>query len=173
MASSRPCPACAEEVAVDVPRCPFCAELLRAPTVPVPSNDEEHLRLLSICHYVSGGLTAFFACLPLLHVAFGLFLAFSPETFSKGDVKNQPPAWLGIVVAVAGGLFVLAGWTLAVLKFIAGRCLARRRRRTFCLVVACICCILPPLGTILGVFTLIVLGRPSVKSLFDRPSQVS
>ena len=32
------------------------------------NQDEEHLRLLSIFHYVCAGLSAFFACIPLIHV---------------------------------------------------------------------------------------------------------
>lgn len=169
MEAVKACPACAESIAAAAVKCRWCGENLGG-APPAATNDEEHLRLLSIFHYVSGGLTAFVACFPLLHVGMGLILAFSPETFTQGDVNNPPPAWLGLFFAVVGGFFVLAGWTLAVLKFVAGRSLARRRRRTFCVVVACICCILPPLGTILGVFTLVVLNRPSVKALFDRPS---
>ena len=174
MDALKACPACAESIAAAAVKCRWCGENLGGPPPAppaAPTNDDEHLRLLSIFHYVSGGLTAFFACIPLLHVAIGLVLAFSPETFTQGEVKNQPPpAWFGVFFAVVGAFFVLAGWTLAILKFIAGRCLARRRRRTFCVVVACICCILPPLGTLLGVFTLVVLNRPSVKALFDRQS---
>jgi hypothetical protein len=37
----------------------------------------------------------------------------------------------------------------------------------FCLVMASITCMFMPFGTVLGVFTLIVLMRPSVKPLFE------
>ncbi|HEX7898713.1 MAG TPA: hypothetical protein VF950_13195 [Planctomycetota bacterium] len=162
MSETKACPACAETIAVAAIKCRWCGEALKAAP---PSNDEEHLRLLSIFHYVSAALTAFFACFPLLHVGLGLAVLLSPETVSsEGD---PPPAWFGLFFVVIGGAFVLAGWTLAVLKFFTGRCLARRRRRTFCVIVACVCCVLPPIGTILGVFTLVVLSRPSVKALFD------
>jgi hypothetical protein len=36
------------------------------------------------------------------------------------------------------------------------------------MVIAIITCLSVPLGTALGVFTLIVLARPSVKQLFER-----
>ena len=49
---------------------------------------------------------------------------------------------------------------------LAGRYLARRERYTFCLVVAGVECMFMPFGTVLGVFTIIVLSRPSVKDLF-------
>ena len=37
----------------------------------------------------------------------------------------------------------------------------------YCIVIAAICCLSVPLGTILGIFTIIVLQRDTVKALFD------
>ena len=45
-----------------------------------PATDQEHLRLLSIFHFIVGGLTMAFACLPLIHLGFGLAIVFAPET---------------------------------------------------------------------------------------------
>jgi hypothetical protein len=45
-------------------------------------------------------------------------------------------------------------------------CMARRKARTFCFVIACIACLNVPLGTALGVCTILVLSRPRVKDLF-------
>jgi len=58
------------------------------------------------------------------------------------------------------------GWTLAGFIVAAGRKLKRRMSRTFCLVVAGIECILMPFGTVLGVFTIVVLMKESVKGIF-------
>jgi hypothetical protein len=67
-----------------------------------------------------------------------------------------------------GGAWVLFGWTLVVCVVIAGVSLSHRKRYTFCLVVAGLEAVLcMPFGTILGVFTIIVLLRPGVKTLFD------
>ena len=74
---------------------------------------------------------------------------------------------MGIFFVAFASLFILAGWTFATCVFLAGRNLARRRRYTFCLVMAAIMCLFMPFGTVLGVFTLVVLMRPSVKPLFD------
>jgi hypothetical protein len=68
-----------------------------------------------------------------------------------------------------GSLFILGGWTLAILMIVAGRKLARRASRLFCLVVAGIECIFMPFGTILGIFTIIVLMKEPVKELFGPP----
>ena len=61
----------------------------------------------------------------------------------------------------------LFGWAFAACVAYAGRCLNERRHYTFCMVMAGIACMFMPFGTILGVFTIIVLVRPSVKALFN------
>ena len=53
-----------------------------------------------------------------------------------------------------------------VLNLISGICLRARKGRTFSLVVAGLNCLHIPLGTVLGVFTIIVLIRDSVRELY-------
>jgi len=36
------------------------------------NRDEEHLKLLSIFHYVVGGIAAFFAFFPIIHLVIGI-----------------------------------------------------------------------------------------------------
>jgi hypothetical protein len=124
-------------------------------------KDLEHLKLLWIFHYVDAGMTAVFACIPFIHFFMGLALA--TGAFGNTDPEARP---VGVGLMVVAGLFILAGWTLAVLIALAGRSLQTRKRYTYCLVVAGINCIFLPIGTVLGVFTIIVLTRDSVKSLF-------
>jgi hypothetical protein len=127
--------------------------------------DEEHLRLLSIFHYVCAGLAAFFACIPGLYVVLGLFLLFAPASLVE-SANDQPPAFVGLFLIMFGGLIMLFGWAFAACIAYAGRCLSKRRGYTFCLVVAGIACLFMPFGTILGIFTIIVLVRPTIKPLF-------
>ena len=129
------------------------------------SADEQHLRLLSIFHYVVAGLTAVFGCLPIIHVIFGLMFLFAPEALkdSKGEA---PPAAFGLLFVGFGGAFILAFWTFAVCLAAAGRCLSIQKHYMFCLVMAGIACLCQPWGTVLGVFTIVVLMRESVKQLF-------
>lgn len=129
------------------------------------STNAEHLKLLSIFHYVVGGMTAFFACLPLIHLAMGLFLIIAPRKMGHGS--DQPPAFIGWFLVILASSFILLGWTLASLILFAGRFLARRKSYDFCFVMACVECILLPVGTVLGVFTILVLMRPSVKEMFS------
>lgn len=128
------------------------------------NQDEEHLRLLSIFHYVVAGLTALFACFPVIYLIMGLMMLFAPQSF--GPAKEQPPAFVGIMLIVMGAVMILVGWTFAACIAYAGKCLGQRKHYTFCIVMAGIACIFMPFGTILGVFSLVVLMRPTVKALF-------
>jgi hypothetical protein len=128
------------------------------------SQDSEHLKLLAIFHYVVAGMTALFACIPFIHFFMGLAMVSGALGVSDPEVRP-----IGIFLMVLAGLLILAGWTLATLIAYAGRNLQRRRRYTYCLVVAGVECIFMPFGTVLGVFTIIVLMRDSVKELFEGP----
>jgi hypothetical protein len=64
---------------------------------------------------------------------------------------------------------IISAWALAIAVAMAGSQLKRRAAYNYCLVVAGIECIFMPFGTVLGVLTLIVLMRPSVKALFGEP----
>lgn len=125
------------------------------------NDDKEHLKLLSIFHYIVGAITALFACFPLIHVAIGIALL-----VGAFDGKDAPPKFAGWIFIIFPGLMILCGWALAVCMFITGSKLAHYRARTYCLVIACIECIFMPFGTVLGVFTIIVLMKDSVKELF-------
>ena len=133
------------------------------------NQDSEHLKLLTTFHYVVGGISALFACIPIFHLIIGLAMIFSPG--HAFDAKGQdafPLKLFGLMFAVIGGTAILFGWTLAACIIYAGRCLAVRKKYTFCLVMAGIACMFMPFGTVLGVFTIIVLMRPSVKELFGQ-----
>jgi hypothetical protein len=128
-------------------------------------QDAEHLRLLSIFHYVVGGMTALFACFPCIHLAVGIALV--SGALNPGRGHEQPPAFVGWLLIAVAALLILVGWSIALAILLAGRFLARRAHYLFCFVVAAVECIFMPCGTVLGVFTIIVLNRPSVRSLFQ------
>jgi len=129
------------------------------------NQDQEHLRLLSIFHYVMAGLACLLPLVSLLYIGMGaMMLSGRWPTTSKaahGDLIG------GYVFIGFGCMFLLIGLTGAILNFLAARALARRERRTLCLVVAGLNCLHMPLGTLLGVFTFVVLSRPSVQALFN------
>lgn len=126
-------------------------------------QDLEHLRLLSIFHYVVGGIAAAISLVFLLHLGLGLLFLLAPGTLGE----EAPPRAIGCLMMGFGAGAILLGWTFAGLLVYAGRCLAQRRHYTFCLVMAALSILFQPLGTVLGIFTLIVLLRPSVQELFQ------
>ena len=123
------------------------------------NRDEEHLKLLSIFHYVVGGIAGFWACFPLIHLCIGIAML-------GGAFRGGPPPVLGLFFVMMALTVITLGWALAICIIIAGRCLVKRQHYKFCFVIACISCAFMPFGTVLGVFTIIVLMRPSVKKLF-------
>ena len=75
------------------------------------------------------------------------------------------PRLVGMIFLVVGLVVLALGLSATVLTWLAGRWVRDRRRRVFCLVVAALCCLQVPWGTVVGVCTFIVLGRPEVKAL--------
>lgn len=100
----------------------------------------------------------------MIYIFFGAF-------FMAADLPRQrnepPPEVLGGFFVGFGLVFMCMFFVLAVLAFWAGRSLAKHKNYTFCIVIAAIACLSMPLGTILGVFTIIVLMRDTVKTLFN------
>ena len=130
------------------------------------SEDEKNLRLLSIFHYVLGGLAGLFSLLPFIHLAIGLAMIYAPGKMSSHG--NMPPAFAGWIFVAIASCLILFGWTLALCIILTGRYLARRKKYQFCLVIGGVECLFIPIGTILGVFSLIVLTKSSVKELFQQ-----
>lgn len=117
---------------------------------------------------------AAFSMIPLIHVGFGIFFITSPETFPDPD-GTVPPAVMGWLFVIVGIIVIFVGMALAICIITSGRFLSKRKGYWFSFVVACIQCINAPLGTALGVFTILVLSRASVKELYgiSRPSDSS
>jgi len=129
------------------------------------TQDENYLNLLSIFHYVVGGIAALFALFPVIHVILGLAFVFAADEFEGSG--PPPPAFIGWIFVVVAGVAIAFGLTISAFILTSGRFLAKRRHYMFCLVMGGVECIFMPLGTVLGAFTIIVLMRESVKKLFE------
>ncbi|HLL89875.1 MAG TPA: hypothetical protein VK324_11275 [Tepidisphaeraceae bacterium] len=129
-------------------------------TPAVASEDDTYLNILAIGHYVIGSLVALFSSFGLIHFGLGLTMVLGRGPLPSGAGETMLVGWMFLLI---GGLVVLSGWTVGGLAIYSGRCIARRWRRTFSLVVAGVLCLFVPLGTVLGVFTIIVLVRDPVR----------
>jgi hypothetical protein len=158
---------------------PRPAQFMASQIPPLPRSqhnvDQEHLNLLSIFHFVCAGLAVFgllflFAHYTIMHSVF-----MNPKLWEnqKPPASGPPPAiffkfflWFYVIFGV---WFIASG----VLNLFSGFFLRARKRRTFSLVTAAINCLHIPLGTVLGVFTILVLSRESVRQLYQETDPVS
>lgn len=130
------------------------------------TDDDRHLRLLSTFHYVVAGLLGLFSLFPLFHLSMGVAMISGHFGAGTGAPIDRTMGWL--FVLLAGGI-ILAGLALATCVLLAGHFLEQRRRYDFCLVAAGAACVFSPFGTVLGVLTILVLMRDSVRAQFGKP----
>jgi hypothetical protein len=140
-------------------------------TIPRPlprsaaNQDDEHLRLISIFHYVVAGLAVLGIGFLALHYTLMSTVFDNPEMW-KDQKGGPPPAEL---FAAFKWFYLVFGVCLVlgcVANLLSARFIQRRRYRTFSLLVAGINCAQFPFGTALGVFTFIVLLRDSVRERY-------
>ena len=128
--------------------------------------DRQHLQLVSTFHYVIACVSAVFACAPVLHLLLGAIMVFGPGMHGRAQ-ERMPVALVGGAFMAFAGVWMLLGWTLAVCEFMVGKNIGQRTRYTFCLVVAGVeAAVCMPMGTILGILTIIVPLRPAVRNVF-------
>lgn len=132
------------------------------PTTAEDPRDVSQLRTLSILYYVF----ATFNLLPLLISALYAFLGvamLNGTLPADATTQDTGSGWVLLCLAAA---MIFIGIVGGILTLMAARRLSQRRALTLCIVVAAVSCMQIPFGTALGVFTLIVLNRPSVKAMF-------
>ncbi|MEA5448678.1 hypothetical protein VB780_08885 [Leptolyngbya sp. CCNP1308] len=130
-----------------------------------PSRDIERLRVLAMLHYVVAGLVLAVTLMSLIFVVAGGMVLLTPESVTSGD-SELPPLAAGLIFVVIGGALFLYGLVLAIALIVSGGCLRRHKHYWFSVVVACGALLFTPLGTVLGVATLVVLLQESVRELY-------
>ena len=123
-------------------------------------NDEKWLRHLVLFHYIYAVLLGLGVIFFLLYILLGLAIVAGPGAGGRDHLGG----WFFIAF---GSVFLVLTAARVVLVGFAGRCLAHRRQRTFCLLTAGFSC-LGPVGMVLGGLTFAVLIRPEVRAEFDR-----
>lgn len=129
-------------------------------------RDLEHLKLLSIFHFVIGGLALLGIGFLGLHYFIMHTLFSNPNLWKSQRGATPPPqAFLDVFVwfYVFAGVLLVTG---SVLNLLSALFLFHKRHRVFSLIIAGLDCFQIPFGAALGVFTIIVLCRDSVRELY-------
>lgn len=134
-------------------------------------RDDEHLKLLRIGYLVAGGADALFALFPLIYVVIGIVITIGGAG-TAGRAGEPSPAVFGLIFVIIGLIVSFLFAAQAALKLSTARAIGKRQSRTMCMIAAALSCLQMPWGTFLGVMTFMVLGRQSVKELFE-PSAAS
>jgi hypothetical protein len=128
--------------------------------------DAEHVRLLAIFHFVAAGLAFMGLAFSFFYFVMFEALLSSPQIWAESQEGPPPEVFMGFFRFFIV-MFVLWFLVAAVGNLLSGLFLRARRHRIFSIVIAAINCLHVPIGTALGIFTLIVLGRASVRRLYE------
>jgi hypothetical protein len=125
-------------------------------------QDKEHLNLLAIFYYVMAGFYG-------LGVLYGLLYAITGAAMIKLPTQpGRPGEAFPVMFFTVFGVAIMVISALCIwLNIATGNALKARKKSLLIQISAGISCLHVPIGTVLGVFTFLVLGRHSVKSLFD------
>jgi len=130
-------------------------------------RDDEHLKLLGIFHYVTAALHLMGCAAGAVYVGMAAFVPAAMSNAPAGDVPDGLPAMIGGVFGVLGVGLIFLSITAAALTAYAGWSLHHRRNRILVLVIAALHLLNVPFGTLLGVFTIVVMSRPEVTEEFE------
>ena len=129
-------------------------------------QDDEHIRLLWVFHFIVSGLALLGIAFLFLHYLMMSTFFLHPERWNTRGGNVPPREFFNIFI----WFYVFMGVVLLVASvgnLISAVFLRWRKHRTFSLVVAGLDCVQIPFGTALGVFTLIVLLRDSVRQSYE------
>jgi len=129
-------------------------------------RDCEHLKLLAIFHFVFGGLALVGIGFLFVHYFIMHTLFSNPDVWKSQTQAMPPKAFLDAFIwfYLFMGVLLLSGLVLNVLS---GLFILHKRNRVFSLIIGGLNCLQIPFGTALGVFTIIVLSRDSVRELYS------
>lgn len=127
---------------------------------------EHDLKLLSIGYYIQGALITSYALLMLAYIAFIGALLSVAQRHGDETGRQLPP---GAVAFIEGLLASITIFALAcgIALIYAGWALRKYKHRMFIFVMAALGCLAIPYGTVLSIFTFMVLQRPTAKALFS------
>jgi len=131
--------------------------------------DNEHINLLSLFQLISGIFTLAWSVFMALYFGFIIFIFNLGGKFdtAKNPIDSEfPIQFMGIIIIV-WIICLLVAIALSIAKIYSSKFLKQRKNRTFSIVISCIECFSFPYGTLLGVLSIIVLNRNSVKNIYQ------
>lgn len=137
--------------------------------------DRDHLNLLAIFHFVFAGLALVGIAFLVMHYLILSTVFSNPEMWqpkpgSAGAPAQPMPFHPKEFFAVFKWFYLFFGILLALAaacNVVSGLFIRWRQHRTFSLVIGGLNCLQIPFGTVLGVFTIVVLARESVQELYQ------
>jgi membrane associated rhomboid family serine protease len=130
------------------------------------AQDIQHLKMLAVFHFVYAGLLGLLGLFFVIYIVLGVFLATAAVSSGSGGGGPEAGA-IGGVFVVLGAFAMFFTWGKAGLLIWSGISLRAHRRMTRSFVVAILTCLNVPIGTALGIATIMALNRPSVKALYQ------
>ncbi len=132
-------------------------------------RDDRQLRMLVLSHYlvaISFLIVAGFALNAFVSIYRSRDFAEISDATLRGNLESIQQ-FEDIVVWATAGMTAFFGVLHALLTAWSGWCVRQRKWRTFSLIVALMNLLAIPFGTILGIFTLVVLARPETRALYS------
>lgn len=129
------------------------------------TTDVKQLKLLMVFHWVFTGLLAIGLLMVVLHYLLMGYIMDNPEMWNESPGGPPPEEFFEIfkyVYFVMGAVVLLSGISNA----LSARFIHARKYRTFSLIISGANCLMFPFGTVLGVFTFVVLLRDSVARVY-------
>lgn len=87
--------------------------------------------------------------------------------YRKKLEESNPEVQVALLIGF-GVVLCLIGVVILFCIILTGQSLARYENYQYCLIVAVLECLIVPIGTLLGIATILVLRRKSVKELFSK-----
>jgi hypothetical protein len=154
-------------------------------------QDSDHLKLLTIFHRIYGILHFAVAFVGLVYIILGadayqesrqgprIIVSWNQSNTDQFGVpepsfRQARPPRVGIAFMLIGAFTFLSSFAVGAASLFAAIWFQDRRNWVGAIVVSVINCFNVPIGTILGVFALVVLMRVTVKALFypDKPTTI-
>ncbi|HEX8796729.1 MAG TPA: hypothetical protein VF765_37515 [Polyangiaceae bacterium] len=137
-----------------------------APPMALTPQDESNLNLLGVLFFVYAGMVGIGALALSAFAVLPAMLLSGVAAGAKPAPGAPPPMLLGGIFAIVFGLVALFLAIKCVIMILAGRALGRRQHYVLVMIGACAALLNLPLGTALGICTILVLQKPAVKVAF-------